>query len=168
MRYVVYFSEKITPSDIKIKKVNADNLTDKQLKQINSICNQTEKLHRNWNGEFGLRMPDTNDDVTRTWIKNRGPVFLCAMDKDNNVIGYAAAGKKSMFKDTCWLSDISVDESARGMGIGKRLVRETLKELKSKGHHNVMLNVSLQNKPALSLYEKTGFRPWEYTMVNNL
>lgn len=173
MRYVAYFQkEKINPSDVKIKKVNADKLTDKQLKQMDSLDIQTSKLHREWDMTMNLKKSKPRKPICRKELKdvqNKGGFVMVAVDQNDNILGYCFAGIDSDFYDsTVWLNDLVVDESARGLGIGKRLVRETLKELKSKGHHNVMLNVSLQNKPALGLYEKTGFKPWEYTMVKNL
>ena len=173
MRYVVYFSEKkINPREVEIRKMDPDKMKEKQYRQMDDLDLQTSRLHRGWDAELGLRKSKARKPLDKKELKDaskKGGFLMAAVDKDDNILGYCLPGIKSDFYDsTAWLNDLVVDESARGLGIGKRLVRETLKELKSKGVKNVMLNVSLQNKPALGLYEKTGFKPWEYTMVKNL
>ena len=172
MRYIVGFSEEISPSDVRIRKVGADRLTDKQLKQMDRLDIQTSKLHREWDMNMDLKRSKPRSPICRKDledIQNKGGFVMVATDHNDNILGYCFAGIDSDFYDgTVWLNDLVVDESVRGMGIGTRLVREALKELKSEGHRHVVLNVSLQNSPAIGLYEKTGFRPWEYTMVRTL
>jgi ribosomal protein S18 acetylase RimI-like enzyme len=174
MRYVIYFQagKKINPGDVEIRKMNPDKMTGKQYRQLDDLDLQTSRLHRGWDAEFGLRKSKARKPLDKKELKDagkKGGFLMAAVDKDDNILGYCLSGIKSDYYDSlCWLNDLVVDESARGLGLGKRLVRETLKELKFRGYKHVVLNVSLRNDRALGLYEKTGFRPWEYTMVKNL
>lgn len=174
MRHVIYFSgrKEIDPKDVEIRKMDPDKMTGKQYRQLDDLDLQTSRLHRGWDAEFGLRKSKARKPLDKKELKDvskKGGFLMAAVDKDDNILGYCLSGIKSDYYDSlCWLNDLVVDESARGLGIGKRLVRETLKELKSRGNRRVLLNVSIRNDRALGLYEKTGFKPWEYTMVNDL
>jgi ribosomal protein S18 acetylase RimI-like enzyme len=53
-------------------------------------------------------------------------------------------------------------------GTGKKLVMECLSKLKAKGAEAVRLAVLSENKTAISLYEKLGFKIYRHSMIRNL
>jgi ribosomal protein S18 acetylase RimI-like enzyme len=56
------------------------------------------------------------------------------------------------------LHDVYVDESARGHGLGRALVREVLRGLTEKGAPRVLLHTAVQNEAAQKLFQSLGFR----------
>lgn len=60
------------------------------------------------------------------------------------------------------LHDIYVDESARGHGVGEKLLHALVDEVRRRGAPRVVLMSAVQNQGAQRLFAKVGFRP---TMV---
>ena len=58
-----------------------------------------------------------------------------------------------------WISDLIVDESHRGKGIGTMLMEKVKEVAKENGVDRVQLNVNALNSGAIKLYEKQGFTP---------
>lgn len=93
-------------------------------------------------------------------IKNRKTVFLVAEDK-NTIVGTTGinlgVGRQSHIGNF----GITVRTGYRGIGLGTYLTREVLtlvkKELKPKPKI-IQLNVFPDNRPALGLYNKIGFK----------
>lgn len=56
-----------------------------------------------------------------------------------------------------WIEDVVVDEAARGLGIGERLVRTALERAAAEGVGRVMLTSRASRRAAHALYHKTGF-----------
>ena len=59
---------------------------------------------------------------------------------------------------TLYIDDLCVDESARGLHIGKDLYEFVLDYAKDQGCYNVTLNVWADNVNAVRFYEKIGMR----------
>ena len=53
---------------------------------------------------------------------------------------------------------IAVKEGHRRKGLGRALMEEAIKGLKARGCREAYLEVRVSNEPAISLYEKLGFR----------
>ncbi len=83
-------------------------------------------------------------DSTRLWVAESG----------DRVVGYAAVW---MVADQAELGDIAVEESARGRGIGRTLLRTVLRELPPAGVRELFLEVRVSNTVARRLYERHGF-----------
>lgn len=60
--------------------------------------------------------------------------------------------KKSM------IYSIAIDKKFRGKGYGKRLLGESMKEMKLNGIDSILLYVNVSNTSATKLYEKMGFQ----------
>ena len=60
--------------------------------------------------------------------------------------------------EDCWIEDVFVDESARGSGLGRALVREVLRRARKRGCGRAELDVDVSNAPARALYASLGFR----------
>jgi GNAT superfamily N-acetyltransferase len=57
----------------------------------------------------------------------------------------------------CCLEDLFVEESARGSGLGGRLVEAAIDRARERGSRRMELDVNDANEPALRLYERFGF-----------
>jgi ribosomal protein S18 acetylase RimI-like enzyme len=68
-------------------------------------------------------------------------------------------------EDECVLVGMWVDPSARGRGVGERLVQTVLDAAARQGLRRVVLEVAHENAPALALYERMGFRATGHTGV---
>ncbi|KAF8378211.1 hypothetical protein HHK36_029549 [Tetracentron sinense] len=60
------------------------------------------------------------------------------------------------------IEDVVVDSSARGMGLGQKIVGFLTNHARSMGCYKVILDCSVENK---DFYEKCGFKPKEIQMV---
>ncbi len=56
-----------------------------------------------------------------------------------------------------WIEDLGVAPSARGIGLGRALLRQGLHELAARGAGSALLGVDARNATAKGLYEATGF-----------
>jgi ribosomal protein S18 acetylase RimI-like enzyme len=56
------------------------------------------------------------------------------------------------------LTYIGVSSTQRGKGVGKKLLNAFIEASRSHGYHSVILSVETDNSPAISLYEKEGFK----------
>lgn len=55
------------------------------------------------------------------------------------------------------LYDIAIDEKFRGIGLGNKLLSDFETYAKNEGCNTLLLEVNKINKPAIALYEKSGF-----------
>jgi ribosomal protein S18 acetylase RimI-like enzyme len=59
--------------------------------------------------------------------------------------------------EDCWLEDLFVTESARGVRHGRALVEAAFESARSRGCRRIELDVNEQNMAALRFYESLGF-----------
>jgi ribosomal-protein-alanine N-acetyltransferase len=59
--------------------------------------------------------------------------------------------------DEAEILSIAVDAGARGLGLGRTLLRRNLQRLAGLGVRAVFLEVGADNRPALALYRRMGF-----------
>ena len=57
----------------------------------------------------------------------------------------------------CWLEDLYVEDSGRGKGIGRALVRSAVEHARARGAQRIELDTTEENTPAIALYESLGF-----------
>ena len=69
--------------------------------------------------------------------------------------GYAIAGRGG---DTGYLQRLAVHPSARGRGLGRALVVDSLVWLRRRGAQRAMVNTQRTNEGALALYQACGFQ----------
>jgi ribosomal protein S18 acetylase RimI-like enzyme len=60
-------------------------------------------------------------------------------------------------KETCHVAELAVKENARKKGIGTALLEYGKVVAKEKGLKKYTLHADAENKPALRLYQRTGF-----------
>jgi ribosomal protein S18 acetylase RimI-like enzyme len=64
----------------------------------------------------------------------------------------------AMETDAMELTYIGVDASQQGKGVGRVLLQKFVEESRAKGYHSVVLSVEDENKAAIALYQKYGFK----------
>jgi ribosomal protein S18 acetylase RimI-like enzyme len=86
----------------------------------------------------------------------RDGVALVA-EEDGQAIGYALARFGDHGPTTVYVSDLWVDEAARGRGLGRELLRRISEEAAARGTTHVLLDVDSRNVDALTFYRRLGF-----------
>ncbi|MGB9728714.1 MAG: ribosomal protein S18-alanine N-acetyltransferase [Thermoprotei archaeon] len=86
------------------------------------------------------------------------PEFFIVAEKDNKIIGYLSALIEGYFNKTCHLLSIAVLPEYRNRGIGSLLLKHLIDLVKIKGIGSIILEVKKDNRPAISVYEKFGFK----------
>ena len=115
-------------------------------------------------------IPDGHDttpglDVSRPVIQgvlDRSPraFLLIARSADGTAAGFAAIEPVAESSETAaQVSYIGVRPQLWGQGIGEALLLETLRRLKAAGYARVELSVYPDNRKAVALYERLGWRP---------
>ena len=104
----------------------------------NSFLASVERLMEQPSGEFLLGTP--HDDSA--------PAGVCQLRYRHSV--WTAS-------DDCWLEDLFVRETARGVGLGAALVEAALDRARERGCRRVELDANEANEPALALYRRLGF-----------
>lgn len=61
-------------------------------------------------------------------------------------------------RKSIYISNLAVFPEFRGKGVGKALIEYVIFYAKSKGYEKVLLDVGVENKTAMNLYEKLGFK----------
>lgn len=87
-------------------------------------------------------------------------------DDDGVVVGFALVRRVSGLLAT--LTDLYVTPSARGSGIGVRIMREVVATLSAEGVEYVDLNVLATNSLARSFYARWGFREQVVVMAGSI
>ena len=90
-------------------------------------------------------------------------VVVYVAERGGVVTGYVYAGLEPMswkeLRDPAgFIHDVVVDESARGQGIGTRLIEAAAKWLEDHGAPRVLLWTAERNPGAQRLFERAGFR----------
>jgi ribosomal protein S18 acetylase RimI-like enzyme len=104
-------------------------------------------------------------DVSRPVIQgvlDRSPraFLLIARSADGTAAGFAAIEPVADSSETAaQVSYIGVRPQLWGQGIGETLLLETLQRLKAAGYARVELSVYPDNRKAVALYERLGWRP---------
>jgi len=88
------------------------------------------------------------------WYLQLKPIFYLA-ECSGEIVGYVLAVIR---EDTCHVDSLAVREKWRGRGVGADLLNRAMSECKSLGARKVVLEVAVNNKSALRLYLKLGFR----------
>lgn len=113
-------------------------------------------------GHIGLKMTEVRDSYFEEKIgDDEGFVAWC----DGKIVGMVSNLKADEYENAMFLSRLVVDNSYRGFGIGRKLMETALKINNARGDLT-MLNVSVRNKAAMSLYKSLGFAVHSQTMVS--
>jgi ribosomal-protein-alanine N-acetyltransferase len=83
------------------------------------------------------------------------PETFLVVSLNGHIVGYSASVLRG---SEGHIISIAVHPNYRGIGIGERLLRENVKQLKDLGAKRVILEVKVDNIQALNLYRKLGFK----------
>ncbi len=89
-----------------------------------------------------------------------GHRFLKALDMEGQRVGWVWTGPvpgSRPLDPARWIYQIQIEESVRGRGFGRALLRATEEVLQHAGCPELRLNVFSWNLPAISLYESAGY-----------
>jgi GNAT superfamily N-acetyltransferase len=78
---------------------------------------------------------------------------LVAVERES-LVGVANLGRR---EESTWLGGVGVVPSRRGAGVGESLTRALLDQAREAGAREMVLEVIVENAPAIALYEKLGF-----------
>ncbi|MBQ9827773.1 MAG: GNAT family N-acetyltransferase [Lachnospiraceae bacterium] len=140
---------------------------DRDLEGVNRLLKQVCSVHAKGRPDLfvdGARKY-TDDELYEIFRDDTKPVFA-AVDDDGNLLGYCFC----MIEDhstqhqltpikSLYIDDLCVDETCRGMNIGRALYEYTKEYAKSIGCYNLTLNVWELNQGAKRFYEKMGLKP---------
>lgn len=107
-----------------------------------------------------------NEDFMNSLKSKKEFVLIAEEDETCGYIRFdifASPAMKGVF-----ISDLFVIDKFRGKGIATKLIKACLKIAKEKKAKKVLLGVLVNNKKALNLYEKLGFKINRYEMERKL
>ena len=93
------------------------------------------------------------DEVEQQYTRPQGVPIVASINEE--AIGCFAIRK--LEKEVCELKRMYIREVARGIGLGKSLLQESLKQAKALGYAKMRLDTLPSMIAAISLYKKFGF-----------
>lgn len=149
---------------------------EKDIKRICALLRQILTLHAD--GRPDIFKPNSQKyseaEISILIGNDLTPVFVYE-DETGLVLGYAfCVWQKTEPTATLWerlelyIDDLCVDESARGKGIGTKLMQHVMKEAEKAHAHSVTLNAWTLNPEAIAFYEKCGMQPRKLLMEYRL
>ncbi len=105
--------------------------------------------------------PKSPDDMAAWWTAHQQRFgVLVAANTDGTIIGWASINPYSHRCAYAGVADLSiyVARSARGTGVGTKLLRELEKTAKSRAFHKIVLFTLALNPGGQGLYRKLGYR----------
>lgn len=147
------------------KKIKIRKLSQKDIKRakefqdyINSLIGEGAKILLNQKLTFKEEKKWLEDTFKQ--VKKHKEVFIVA-EHNNRIIGNTGINLDRGIRNHIGNFGISIRNGYRGIGLGKYLMEEIIKlgkkELKPKPKI-IRLSVFANNKPAISLYKKYGFK----------
>lgn len=110
------------------------------------------------------------EELTEKLKEEKQPIYV-AIGEQEEVLGYlfcvikeAEASSNTVPNKSIYIDDLCVDETVRGMQVGRRLFEYLKEEAKKEGCYEITLNVWEGNDNARSFYEKMGMKVQKTTM----
>ena len=130
-----------------------------------ATLDDAEEIRRIYNHEvehtthtFDLR-PRTLEDQ-RAWLQDReGALGVLVAELDATVVGFASLSEyrpRAAYR-TSVESSVYVDETLRGRGVGRRLMRELVEVARTRGFHTMVARVAGGHSASIQLHEAVGF-----------
>ncbi|MFB2585865.1 GNAT family N-acetyltransferase [Herbiconiux liukaitaii] len=124
-----------------------------------------DRLNRRWISEHFTLTPEDERILSRPResIIAPGGQVLVAADAAGTVVAVVAvlATSPGVYE----LAKMTVDEAARGQGLGKQLIHAAITWTREHGGHLLFLGTNSKLAPAIRLYEAAGF---ERTSIDSL
>ncbi len=125
-------------SNVHIRRIGENRIDD--LLALEEACFETDRSSRR-----NLRNLLRSASVSCLGAYHRGAVVGSA------VILFRAGTRSAR------IYSLAVDASARGLGVGRRMMERAEKEARLRGCDRLRLEVRMDNIPAIRLYERFGF-----------
>ncbi len=144
---------------MKIRRAEA-----RDAQRLNDLLYQVAKIHADGRPDiFKIATKKyTDKELIAIIACETTPIFVAADERDY-VLGYAFCVCKTIEdhillqdKKTLYIDDICVDETARGMHIGKSLYEFVRAFAKENGFDDITLNVWAFNESAMAFYKSCG------------
>lgn len=122
--------------------------------------------------EFGANKPgtvyfDPTTDALHALFQTPGSYYLVATLNKQIVGGCGIFPTENLPHGTCELVKLYVAKEARGTGIGKQLMEQSMSWAKSNGYSQVYLESMPELTKAVSIYEKVGFQLLDHPLGNS-
>ena len=148
---------------IEIKQFHGYALTKEDHDQMVSLFRQLDNDEIADYGNIGLKIEEVGDFYLADKIEeDSGFIAMC----DGKIVGMVSNVEADEYENAMFLSRLVVDTNCRRKGIGRRLMERAMKNNDARGKRT-MLNVSVRNDAALSLYKSLGFVVHSQTMVSS-
>ena len=130
------------------------------------------KVIRTALAEFGANKPgtvyfDPTTDALFELFRTPGSYYFVAIQDEKIIGGCGIFPTENLPQGTCELVKLYVAEEARGTGIGKQLMEQSMSWAKENGYTHVYLESMPELKKAVSIYEKVGFQPLDHPLGNS-
>jgi ribosomal protein S18 acetylase RimI-like enzyme len=160
----------ITNSAIWFEKDLTEELTDYKLKFPVEVDTSSIDKTINWLKNQKESWVVNQEEITTAYKYNHCWPFVSINGK---IIGCIKIGFDSVFildykqvikfpEKIAFIYDTFVLEEQRGKGIGKYLINQAIKFLKSQGYTKVRCHIPPWNKISIGVYEKMGFKKISY------
>lgn len=122
--------------------------------------------------EFNANKPgtvyfDETTDHLSDLFKKEGSCYFTAIAKGEVLGGSGIYPTDGLQEDTCELVKLYLSASARGLGLGKKLMEHCLEAAKKMGYRKVYLETLPELTNAVPLYEKMGFTYLTHPLGNS-
>ena len=84
--------------------------------------------------------------------------YFVALDEDGEVVGGVGIAEFDGIENCAELQKLYLDDSVKGKGYGKELMKAAEDSARALGYENLYLETHTNLSAALKLYEKTGFK----------
>lgn len=112
--------------------------------------------------EFFPYKSSSKDEFQRQFLAAGSKIYVCRSPSGEIIGGFYVRSNAPDRSEGLANASYMVHQAYRGRGIGKWLVKRSLVIAKAEGFHTMQFNKVLkQNKRALALYFKLGFRVFE-------
>ena len=122
--------------------------------------------------EFGANKPgtvyfDPTTDALYELFRTPGSYYFVATIDHKVVGGCGIFPTDNLPEGTCELVKLYVAKEARGTGLGKQLMEESMSWAKANGYTQVYLESMPELAKAVSIYEKVGFKSLDGPLGNS-
>jgi putative acetyltransferase len=121
------------------------------------------KVIRNALTEFGANKPgtvyfDPTTDALFELFQTPGSYYFVATINHKVIGGCGIFPTLNLPEGTCELVKLYLDPMARGTGLGKKLMLQSMQWAKENGYNQIYLESMPELSKAVSIYEKVGFQ----------
>jgi len=110
--------------------------------------------------ETGYSTLETTIPTWRKWNEELIKECRLAARRSNEILGWAALTKFSTRKVYSGVADVRIyiKRSARGAGLGTKLLGALIKESEKQGYWTLQSKIFVKNKASIKLHKKCGFK----------